>query len=124
MKKTKPSSGLPQHSMLKVVATQRNHVKGTGGGAPIDHTSDPVVEVVLKIINMKTVVGLENFLIILILHDENEENTPSCSYTQVESIIPPCTEANEETNETQLCISTLASASETTTAYLKVCLLN
>ncbi|CAH0561719.1 unnamed protein product [Brassicogethes aeneus] len=44
----------------KIVAHERAHIRGTGGGAPIPITNDPVTELVLKIINIETVVGLEN----------------------------------------------------------------
>ncbi|KAG5888513.1 hypothetical protein JTB14_018444 [Gonioctena quinquepunctata] len=41
----------------KVVAAQRTYIKGTGGGPPVTDKFDPVIENVLKIINIKTVVG-------------------------------------------------------------------
>ena len=44
----------------KIVAQERTYIKGTGGGGPANTTTDPIVELVLKIINWKTVVDLQN----------------------------------------------------------------
>lgn len=46
----------------KVVASQRTYIRGTGGGTPISEKFDPIIEAILKIINIKTVVGFENSL--------------------------------------------------------------
>ncbi|KAG5894798.1 hypothetical protein JTB14_008289 [Gonioctena quinquepunctata] len=46
----------------KVVAAQRTYIKGTGGGPPVTDKFDPVIENVLKIINIKTVVGFDSIL--------------------------------------------------------------
>lgn len=44
----------------KTVAGYTKNIKGTGGGPPIYLETDPVIEAVLRIINYKTVVGLQN----------------------------------------------------------------
>ncbi|CAH1113904.1 unnamed protein product [Psylliodes chrysocephalus] len=44
----------------KIVAQERAHIKGTGGGGPLPPDYDPVIQLIVKIINWKTVVGLEN----------------------------------------------------------------
>lgn len=46
----------------KFVAQERCYIRGTGGGGSLPTNTDPIVELVLKIINWKTVVGLENTL--------------------------------------------------------------
>ncbi|KAG5867551.1 hypothetical protein JTB14_027894 [Gonioctena quinquepunctata] len=46
----------------KVVAAQRTYIKGTDGGPPVTDKFDPVIENVLKIINIKTVVGFDSIL--------------------------------------------------------------
>ncbi|KAG5875188.1 hypothetical protein JTB14_006847 [Gonioctena quinquepunctata] len=46
----------------KVVVAQRTYIKGTGGGPPVTDKFDPVIENVLKIINIKTVVGFDSIL--------------------------------------------------------------
>ncbi|KAG5864206.1 hypothetical protein JTB14_010014 [Gonioctena quinquepunctata] len=46
----------------KVVAAQRTYIKGTGGGPSVTDKFDPVIENVLKIINIKTVVGFDSIL--------------------------------------------------------------
>lgn len=46
----------------KIVAQERLYIRGTGGGGSLTTNIDPIIELVLKIINWKTVVGLENTL--------------------------------------------------------------
>ncbi|KAG5873486.1 hypothetical protein JTB14_029163 [Gonioctena quinquepunctata] len=80
----------------KVVAAQRTYIKGTGGGPPVTDKFDPVIENVLKIINIKTVVGFDSILDcddILIIHDTNKESEPSESHT-AEEIVSHCTQDN------------------------------
>lgn len=42
------------------MAQDRAYMRGTAGGGAIYKTTDPVIETILKIIDWKTVVGLEN----------------------------------------------------------------
>ncbi|KAL1490212.1 hypothetical protein ABEB36_012944 [Hypothenemus hampei] len=105
----------------KIVAAQKNHVKGTGGGAPINDKLDPVVEAILKIINIKTVVGFENVfdsendefvnsgmdlnitdLPVMIINDDNISNDIN---TEIENIMPTCTEENAVTLMICNCLS-------------------
>ncbi|KAG5872691.1 hypothetical protein JTB14_032570 [Gonioctena quinquepunctata] len=51
-----------ENKTRKVVAAQRPYIKGTGGGPPVTDKFDPVIENVLKIINIKTVVGFDSIL--------------------------------------------------------------
>ncbi|KAG5886558.1 hypothetical protein JTB14_027425 [Gonioctena quinquepunctata] len=51
-----------ENKTRKVVAAQRTYIKGTGGGPPVTDKFDPVIENVLKIINIKTVVGFDSIL--------------------------------------------------------------
>lgn len=46
----------------KSVAQERLYIRGTGGGGSLNTNTDPIIELVLKIINWKTVVGLQNAL--------------------------------------------------------------
>lgn len=43
----------------KVVANKRSYCKGTGGGPFVGDDLDPIVEAILKIINVKTVIGID-----------------------------------------------------------------
>lgn len=44
------------------MAQERSYIRGNGGGGSLTTNIDPIIELVLKIINWKTVVGLENTL--------------------------------------------------------------
>lgn len=44
----------------KVVAENKTYINGTGGGGPNADKFDTVIELILKIINIKTVVGFQN----------------------------------------------------------------
>ncbi|KAJ8930309.1 hypothetical protein NQ314_016858, partial [Rhamnusium bicolor] len=60
----------------KVAVNSRMYFKDTGGGPSFDDNLDPIIEAVLKIINFKTVVGLEP--------------TFDCDSSMAENVTNPC----------------------------------
>ncbi|XP_074032326.1 uncharacterized protein [Leptinotarsa decemlineata] len=58
----------------KDMAKQKSYMTGTGGGPAIKIDLDPVTEATLNIINMKTVVGLNNSLDSDFINDLTKED--------------------------------------------------